>query len=76
MSIGLLLEFIVFQENSLTRREIMLLIVTTKMPTELMPVFSAVAQWAEVVIRQRFPIQRFSLLLQWRYHKVHLPPEF
>ena len=30
MSIGLLLEFIAFQENSLTRREIMLLTVTAK----------------------------------------------
>ncbi len=49
MSIGLLLEFIAFQENSLTRRKIMLLTVTLNTPTELMLVFSAVAQWAEVV---------------------------
>lgn len=49
MSIGLLLEFIVYQERRLMRHKALLLIVTTKTPTELMPVFSAVAQWAEVV---------------------------
>ena len=55
MSIGLLLEFIAFQENSLTRRKNMLLTVTLNMPTELMPVFSAVARWAEVVDSKRQP---------------------
>jgi len=50
MSIGLLLEFIVYQESRLMHRKVLLLIVTTKMPTELMPVFSAVAQWAKLVI--------------------------
>ena len=47
---GLLSEFIAFQENSLTYRKIMLLTVTIKTPTELMPVFSAVAQWANFFI--------------------------
>jgi len=50
MSIGLLLEFIVYQESRLMHRKVLLLIVTTKMSTELMPVFSAVAQWAKLVI--------------------------
>ena len=50
MSIGLLSEFITFQENSLTCRKIMLLTVTIKTPTELMLVFSAVAQWANYFI--------------------------
>ena len=59
MSIGLLLEFIAFQEKSLTYRKIALLTVTIKTPAELMPVFSAVAQWAEVVysIMIHFPLR-------------------
>lgn len=48
MSIGLLLEFIVYQESRLMHRKLLLLIATAKTPTEFMPVFSAVAQWAEL----------------------------
>ena len=48
MSIGLLLEFIVYQESRLMHRKSLLLIATTKASTELMPVFSAVAQLAEL----------------------------
>jgi len=58
---GLLLEFIAFQENSLTRRKIMLLTVTLNMPAELMPVFSAVAQWAEVGDIWFYLVSRSSL---------------
>ena len=41
MSIGLLLEFIAFQENSLTHRKNRVTNSNNKTPTESLPVFSA-----------------------------------
>ena len=64
MSIGLLLEFIAFQENSLTHHKNRVTNSNNITYTESLPVFSAVAQLVQQIVN-RFPITVIiSILLQ------------